>query len=492
MKSTGSASWLATHREASLSTESAHIAVDCGAESSRVMVVQLDRQRRSAVLHPITRFPTRSQQRGEGWFWCWQEHCQAVRAGVEAALQRFPQAQSVAVDTWGVDVVLCNQSYQPLADPRCYRDPRGARGQARLDGLCPRPQRFRQTGCAQLPINTLDQLSALALEEPELLANCAHLVFLPDYLSGMLSGIWGCERSIAATSSCTLPGAEAWHHELLATIGIDSQLFAPISPSGRILGPLLGYPHCQVIAAAGHDTAAAIAALPGPAESTAYLSCGTWSLLGTVIDAPALAPEVAAAGFSNEAHWDGRIRLNRNIMGLWILQQCRQDWLAAGGDGQQLDHAQLDYAQLAQAAAQVADVAPPLDVDDPRFLAPSSAEQRMSDRVSAWYQEQGIAPPTSPAETTRAILAGLAQAYAQALTQLQHLSGRRIECLVLLGGGGRNELLRQLTREACGIRVEIGSSEATALGNALIQSHSLGQASPEDCWAYARKARTSS
>jgi rhamnulokinase len=447
-------------------------AVDCGAESGRVMVVGLGSD--GIQLKEVARFPIRKVTEGAYLRWDWADLSQQVVDGVAAACQRFPDIISVAVDTWGVDYGLLDGDGHLLEAPICYRDPRGLRGQARLDSIMPASERFSRSGIAQLPINTLDQLAADAAERPELLARARRLVFLPDLLAHALGADLHCERSIAATSSCYRAGTGAVDAKLLQSVGVDPALLAPVIGSGNVIGRLAGGGPA-IVASAGHDTAAAVAAMPSAAEGSAYCSCGTWSLLGQVVEQPVLGAAAFDGGLANEAHWDGRQRLNRNVMGLWILQECRRAW---GGPA---------YAELVSQAHQSA-YGDALPVDDQRLLAAGSDENPMPERVLACLAEAGAPKPRDIQAIVRSILLGLAESYARSLQALAQCSAQPIDELVVLGGGGRNKLLLEFTAERAGIPVRCGAAEATALGNAMIQAVAMGELHAADLPAVAALA----
>ena len=384
--------------------------------------------------------------------------------------------QAIGFDTWGVDFGLLDRDGQLIEAPRCYRDERGERGGVLLDQAMPSADRYHRSGIAQWSFNSLNQLSALVHEQPDLAEQVAHIAFLPNLLAYRYSGVLKTERTIAATSSCYTAGCRELDHDLLQQMQIPASWFPELVATGHHLGPVtselaerLGLPgDCQVFASAGHDTSSAVGAIDRLDGDYAYLSSGTWSLIGAVIDDPIADAAALAMGASNEAHIDQRQRFNVNVMGLWILQQCRQAWLADDA----VSDTMVDYAQLAmQAAGEPAYRQPALAVNDQRFLAPHSADNSMPQRVQSWFSEHGLRGdqlPQSPSQLARAILDGLAQAYGTAMTDLRRLTGDPLTHLTIVGGGNKNALLNDLTAEATGCHIICGHNEATAWGNASI------------------------
>jgi rhamnulokinase len=293
-------------------------------------------------------------------------------------------------------------------------------------------------------------------------------VTVPDWLLGQLSGVYGCEHSNAGTTELLAAGRREWDLDLIARLGLPAHLFPPIHASGTGLGPLLGAADLGfirpplVVAPACHDTASAAACVPDAGSDGAYLSSGTWSLVGVVLDRPCLSAEAAATGLSNEVAADGRPRLNRNIMGLWVVQRLRAAFAAQGRA--------YDYATLTARAA-AAPAGPGVDVDDPRFLPVDGTP--MDQRVRDWLREHGHPVPADDGALVRAVLTGLAAAYASAVRDLERHAGRPIRRLTIVGGGNRNGLLNDLTAAACAIPVTAGPVEATALGNLRIQARGM-------------------
>jgi rhamnulokinase len=433
-------------------------------------------------MHEVHRFANGGVWRGRTFAWDWAALMDGIIAGIAAGVARFPQAESVAIDTWGVDFGLLNATGDLLEDPVHHRDERTTRCADRVAAAMPEPERYRATGIRQMPINTLDQLIALRTERSELLRRAVRLLNVPDLIGYQLTGVAVSERTFASTTSCALPGATGWHRGLLAASGLPAEIFGEIVPAGHVLGPLLPTiaDRCRlprnsplrIITTASHDTAAAVAAVPAGPGPVCYISSGTWSLMGTLTDAPVISTATYASHLSNEVAWDGRIRLLKNIMGLWILQECRREWHAAGH--------QRGFAELGALAAAAPDPAAPLDVNDERFLRPGTPADRMVDRIGRWYDNFGLPAPADEGALVRAILDGLAHAYAECLPDLEAVAGQRFERINIIGGGSQDVLLCRLTARACGRPVVAGPVEATALGNLLVQAIGLGWLTPAD------------
>ena len=446
-------------------------AIDLGAESGRVVVGTLEGGR--CTLTVAHRFANRPRQTADGLRWDLDDLKAGIIAGLRAAAAQGPLA-AIGVDTWGVDYGLVDSAGQLLEAPWHYRDPRTEGISDEIALRCGADALFARTGTAALPFNTIYQLVAHQRRDPALLARAHRLLTIPDLLHHWLSGTMANEWSNAGTTGLTTAGKMAWDRELIAEIGLPAHLFGSMVASGSRLGELR--PELMaacgmvgsapaIIAPACHDTASAVAAVPGDAGRAAWISCGTWSLMGLVTDQPVATSAARAAKLSNEVAYDGRTRLLTNIMGLWVLQECRRTWAASGGPD--------DYAAitaLAEAAAPGAVV----EVDDPRFFAPGASGDTMPERVVAWCREHGQPVPDSPGAIARAILTGLAQAYRKTLDRLRTVTGAAPEVVHLIGGGSRNRLLCRLTAEACGLTVLAGPDEATALGNVLVQARGLG------------------
>ncbi len=445
-------------------------AIDLGAESGRVVVGEVaDGILRMRVVH---RFATGARQDPDHWRW----DLPAIQAGILAGLVRAaaqgPLA-AIGIDTWGVDGTWIGAAGHPLAAPVSYRDPRTVGWPERLDAELGAGELFRRSGIAPMAFNTVYQLVA-AHRAGAAPAGDAQWLFMPDLLAHWLSGEAACEWTVAGTSGLCRAGRMAWDLELIGRLGLPAGWFGRLVRSGTPLAPVraaiwdalgTGTPPPMVVASAGHDTAAAFAAAAPPAGS-AVVSCGTWSLVGAIVDAPVTTPDVLVRRLSNEIAADGRIRLLTNVMGLWVVQQCRAAFAAAGRD--------RDYAALTALAQAAPAPAVPLDVDDPRFFAPSTAADPMPGRVAAWYRDRGHPVPADDGAVVRAVTEGLAAAYARTCANLAAVVGQAPRALHVVGGGVKNRLLLDLAGRACGIPIVPGPSEATAIGNLSVVAAGAG------------------
>ena len=429
-------------------------AVDLGASGGRVIAGRVSSS--GAELHEVSRFPNQPFLAGGTLYWDILRLYGAVLAGLSAAAAQFPLA-GVGIDSWGVDYGLLDAGGALIGKPVHYRD-------SRTDGVTspvPAAELYAVTGIQHLPFNTIYQLAAAA--GTPALAAARTLLLIPDLLGFWLTGSVGAEVTNASTTALLDVSTREWAADLMKKAGIPPGLFPPLRQPGDLIGPVRVLPGpVPLIAVGSHDTASAVAAVPADGPNFAYVSSGTWSLVGMELSAPVLTQASRLANFTNEAGIDGTIRYLRNVTGLWLLQECQREWAA------RLDSLSLD-SLLAQAAH-----IPPLrfvvDADDPVFLPPGG----MPDRIVSWLSSRGLAAPSGPAETTRCVLDSLALAYRRALTDAQRLSGQHADIVHVVGGGSRNELLCQLTADACGLPVVAGPAEATALGNVLVQARTLG------------------
>jgi rhamnulokinase len=438
-----------------------HLAFDLGASTGRAMLGELEGGR--VTLRELHRFPTPLVERGGHLFWelaaLWAE----IEQGLGAALREAPDLRSVSVDSWAVDYVPVDAAGDALRDPYAYRDPRTQGRMQQALALVPAEELYRRTGIQMQPFNTLYQLLDDVDREPEVVGRTAHRLTIADYLLFRLSGRAAVERSMASTTQLMDVGTGGWAMDLVRRLGLPEGGWPEIVPAGTVLGPLLapgpeaGAP--LVVATCSHDTGAAVAGVPAETGGAgwAYLSTGTWSLLGVERDAPILSEAARAANFTNEAGLDGTVRFLKNLMGMWILQECEREWRADG--------APLDYPALVADAASAAPAAGLLDVNDPRFAARGG----MLEKISAHCRERSIPEPGTRPALVRLLLESLAADYARAVAELERLTGERVEVIHLVGGAARNALLCQ---------VLAGPTEATAMGNVLMQARALGELPP--------------
>ncbi|MFI6335691.1 rhamnulokinase family protein [Streptomyces sp. NPDC050535] len=433
-------------------------AVDLGASSGRVMVGRVGPD--SLDLAEAHRFPNRPVRVPEGLRW----DILALYAGVLEGLRAAGQVDSVGIDSWAVDYGLLDADGALLGNPVHYRDGRTEGVAEKVWAKVPASDLYAVTGLQYAPFNTLYQLTA-ARSSPQL-ASARRLLLIPDLLAYWLTGEAGTELTNASTTQLIDPRTCDWSRDLAARLGIDLGLFAPLRRPGDPAGTL--QPHVleetgltgpvPVTTVGSHDTASAVAAVPATGERFAYICTGTWSLAGLELDAPVLTEASRAANFTNELGLDGTVRYLRNIMGLWLLQECLREW----GDP--------DLGELLLAAAEVTPLRSVVDAGDPAFLAPG----RMPSRIADACRESGQPVPGTRAEVTRCILDSLALAHRRAIREAQSLADHPVDVVHIVGGGARNELLCRLTADACGLPVVAGPAEAAALGNVLVQARAHG------------------
>jgi rhamnulokinase len=395
-----------------------------------------------------------------------------VLAGLRAA-SRAAHVASIGIDSWGVDYGLLDANGALIGNPVHYRD-------ARTDGVLPQilarvpaATMYSVTGIQQLPINTLCQLVAAA--GTPALSSAATLLLLPDLLGYWLTGSAGAEVTNASTTQMLDVRSRTWATGVLRQLDIPVSLLPPLRKTGDLVGGLVPGPAADtgladglpVVAVASHDTASAVVGTPACGSNFAYISCGTWSLVGMELSAPVLSVASQSANFSNEAGIDGTVRYLRNVMGLWLLQESMRTWEAAG-------HA-AELARLLAQAAREPGLRFVVDVNDPVFLAPGD----MPARIAAACRASGQPDPGSQAEVTRCVLDSMALAHRRAVADAQRLSGHHADVVHVVGGGARNDLLCQLTADACGLPVIAGPTEATAIGNILVQARGLGAAADD-------------
>ena len=444
----------------------AFAAVDLGASSGRVMVGRVDRA--GIDLSEVHRFANRPVTTNGSLHWDVLALFAGVLDGLRSATRAGAELASVGIDSWAVDYGLLDADGELLGNPYHYRDRRTDGVMDRVLAKIPAAEIYATTGIQFLPFNTIYQLVA-GRDDPSFGA-ARHAVLIPDLFGFWLTGQLGTEVTNASTTQLFDATTHEFALPLLGQLGIPADLFPSLISPGDVLGPV----HPTVVAATGivadtpvlavgsHDTASAVAGVPAVSESFAYVSCGTWSLVGLELDRPVLTEASREANFTNELGVDATVRYLRNVMGLWLLQECQREWARAG--------LPADLETLLFDARRIAAFSQVVDVDDPRFLPPGD----MPARIAAVCRESGQTPPQSQAETVRCIVDSLALAYRRAVREAQELSGREVDVVHLVGGGARNQLLCQLTADACGLPVVAGPVEAAALGNVVVQARAAG------------------
>jgi len=441
-----------------------HLACDLGAESGRLMLGSLGAGR--LTLEEIHRYPNTPITECGSLCWNISHLFVELQTGLRKAAARGLPVTSISADSWGVDYLLLDANDEVISPTYHYRDARTARGVAKVNKLVDWPSVFDETGIQFMPLNTIYQLAA---ETPERLARSTRMLMIADAINFFLSGEARVEESNASTSQLYNPRTRRWSNKLLNVLGLPRTLFPPVVPSGTRLGSLrdelvreTGLPKLDVIASCSHDTGAAVAAVPAMEGNWAYLSSGTWSLMGIELDKPLITDACRELNFTNEVGYGGSIRLLKNISGLWLVQECKRAWAACGQE--------MDYAELTKLAANSPAFVSLINPADARFLAPSN----MPEAIAAFCVETCQPVPDSPGAVVRCALESLALLYRRTLEQIEQLAGHKIERLHIVGGGSRNELLNQFTASALQIPVLTGPVEATAAGNILIQAITLG------------------
>ena len=445
------------------------LAFDLGAESGRALLGRLDSGRLSLTeLHRFANTPARMNSR---LHWNLLSLWESLKTGLRnASAAGSAGLHGLGVDTWGVDFGLIGRNGEVLGLPVCYRDSRTDGILERTFQRVPRERIFQVTGVQFLQFNTLFQLLAMRECRSSLLEMADRLLMMPDLLHYLFTGQAANEFSAATTTQMYDPRRKDWAWDLLRELDLPSHFLGPIVPSGTILGRLsdevaaeCGVQPFPVITPASHDTGSAVLSVPAEGSDWCYISSGTWSLLGAELDDPLVNDESLALQFTNEGGVDGKIRFLKNIFGLWLVQECRRQWEK---EGQTVDYAQL--TEEARNAPAFRAILP--NLDDPRLLAP----ENMPELIRTICRETEQPVPGDRGETVRCALESLALKYRRTLRGLDRLLGRKTERLHIIGGGTQNQLLCQMTADACGIEVITGPVEATALGNIGVQAMATG------------------
>ena len=440
-------------------------AVDLGASSGRVMLGEVG----PGVLHlePVARFPNGPVRTPDGLHWNALELYARALDGIRAAVRDSGgRLAGVAVDSWAVDYGLLKDG-RMLGTPYHYRDEeRSARGVQRVHEVVPPEDLYRRSGLQFLPFNTLYQLAA----DPWV-SDADHLLPVPDLVGWLLTGRLATERTNASTTGLLDVHTKSWDDELIRRLGLPRRVFGDLVDPGQVVGELVphvaehvGAPGLTVSTVGSHDTASAVVAVPIQSDEAAYISCGTWGLVGLELEKPVVTDASRAANFTNEGGVDGRVRFLTNVMGTWLLSETLRTWERAGSAE--------SLSALLAAARDVTVPVPVFDVQDPRFLPPGD----MPSRIEAWCVEHGVPAPSGRPAVVRSIVESLAQAFTDALEAAGTLSRHNIRTVHVVGGGALNHLLCQALADRSGRVVLAGPVEATALGNVLVQARTAGAA----------------
>jgi rhamnulokinase len=443
------------------------LAFDLGAESGRGVLGRFDGSR--LTLDVLHRFPNGPVCTLDCLHWDVLRLFGETLAGLRRAAAEPGGVASVGVDTWGVDFALLGRGGTLLGNPRHYRDPHTEGVMEAVFARVPREEIFRRTGLQFLRFNTLFQLAALQRDRSPLLDAAETMLLMPDLFHYWLTGIKVNEYTDASTTQLLDPRARGWAFELLRALELPERLPGSLVPPGTALGPLrtavateTGLEPVPVVAPATHDTAAAVAAVPAEGEAWAYISSGTWSLVGVELAEPLINDAALRSNFTNEGGVGGTARFLKNVMGLWLIQECRRAWNREGKP--------YTYEELTRLAGEALGGASLIDPDDGVFLLPMNMPAAIAD----FCRRTGQPVPSGPGPTVRCALDSLALRYRWVVERIEALTGRRLEVIHVVGGGSQNGLLCQLTADACGRRVLAGPVEATAAGNVLTQAMGLG------------------
>jgi rhamnulokinase len=450
------------------------LAFDLGAESGRAVLGTLKAGKLS--LEEKHRFSNPMGRMNGHLYWNLLSQWEELKAGLRKAAvaqqgdQKTPvKLHGIGVDTWGVDFGLVSAAGEILGNPFNYRD-------SRTDGMLevafsrvPREQIFESTGVQFMQINSLYQLLAMKESGSKLLEAAGTLLFVPDLFNFLFTGQRKCEFSIVTTSQMYNPRTKAWAKEMMSKLGLPTNILPEIVPSGTVIGPLLpgvaaecGVEAVPVIAPASHDTASAVAAVPAEGSDFCYISSGTWSLMGVELPEPIINEKSLRYNYTNEGGVGGTIRFLKNIMGLWLVQECRRQWQREGHDH--------SYGEITQMAMRSKPLASIIDPDHKPFLSPGD----MPRKIEEFCKQTGQRSPNTRGEYVRACLDSLALTYRKTLEGLEDVLGRKVGAIHIVGGGCQNELLNQMTADACGRPVIAGPIEATAIGNILVQAMATG------------------
>ncbi|MEO6526434.1 MAG: rhamnulokinase family protein [Gemmatimonadaceae bacterium] len=446
-----------------------YLAIDLGASSGRAVIGTLDGP--VMRMEEIHRFQTPMLERNRHLYWDIEAMWSEIHTGLTKAFATGRPVRSISVDSWAVDYVPLDLHGAAIRRPYSYRDERTA---GRLDEAIRiaggADALYDRTGIQFLPFNTLPQVIADIQDEPGLVWETAKRLLIAEYFLYRLSGRMVAEATMASTTQLVDARSGAWAADLITAIGDDELRWPEIVPAGTVLGPLLPelvpdgtHEPPTILASCAHDTAAAVAAVPASVErGWAFISSGTWSLVGMELSAPILTSEARDAGFTNEAGLDETVRFLKNRAGMWVLEECRREWDADGEP--------TTRDAILQAALEAPSTGATVDLNAPEFVGRGDMVRKLGAACSA----KGLTAPTTRGEIVRLILESIAESHAEALDQLERVTGARVDVVHIVGGGALNDLLNQLTADRSGRRVLAGPEEATVLGNLLVQARTLG------------------
>ena len=445
-----------------------YLAFDLGASSGRAILGTIEDGKIS--LKELHRFANGPVSINGGLFWNILGLFSELKVGLAKALQETPDIEGIAIDTWGVDYTFIDSDGFIVGNPRNYRDPRTEDVMDYAFNKISKEKIYELTGIQFMSINSVFQLAASVRDNDKQLQIADKLLFTPNALSYLFCGNVSAEYSIATTSQIFNPKTKTWAWDIINALGLKTKMFPKIVPSGTIAGELL--PSIQeelkcgpikVILTGSHDTASAVAAVPvEPGSNWAYLSSGTWSLIGLELDEPLINEETLKANYTNEGGVGGKIRFLKNIMGLWLIQQCRDEWIRQG--------CEYSFGKMVELAAAEEPFFAFVDPNDQSFVTPGNMPQRIVD----YCKKTGQRVPETHGQIIRIALESLAMRYRRSVIELEKITGKKIDVLHIVGGGCKNDLLNQFTANACGRKILTGPVEATALGNIVVQAMATG------------------
>ena len=450
-----------------MATKHNFLAFDCGATSGRAVLATFEAGK--FEMKEVYRFPNQILEVGGKFYWNVYSIYEHFKKCLAELGKQGVKIESIGIDTWGVDFGCIAEDGSLLGLPRAYRDPYTEGVPEKVFEIIPREELYGVTGIQIMDFNTIFQLYAQKEEGFEPLKHAKEILFMPDLLSYFLTGNRVCEYTDASTSGMMNQNSRQFEKSLLDRLGINSGVLRPIVQPGTIVGNLrkviadeTGVGEVPVIAIAGHDTASAIAAVPAENENFAYLSSGTWSLMGIETPAPIISDESCKLNFTNEGGIEGTTRFLKNITGMWLLEQCRKIWASEGRT--------YNYAQIEAMAREAIDFPSTVNPDDPRFANP----ENMVLAIESYLLQTNQQLPKTDGEFISCIYHSLAKRYKEVLDMLQSFAPFKIEKLHVIGGGSANKTMSQLTADSIGIPVVAGPTEATAIGNVMIQAKALG------------------
>lgn len=444
--------------------ENYYLAVDLGASSGRVIGGYI--KDGSLVLEELHRFENGMTREDGSLCWDYGHIFSEILKGLKICASHGIKPVSLGIDTWGVDYVLLDSDGHVLGKTYAYRDGRVAGMDERVNEILSPEELYQRTGLQKVSFNTIYQLMADRVYRPEHLQAARCLLMVPDYLNYLLTGKLCCEYTDASTTQLLKTGKSEWDLELIRMLGFPENIFLPLVQPGTVVGKLkedlseeIGF-QVNVVTVASHDTASAIAAIPEQGDDYIYISSGTWSLMGVILDEPICTEESRKANLTNEGGYAGKICYLRNLMGLWMIQNLRKEMAPS-----------LSYGEICALAETCEDFPSRIDVNDERYIAPAN----MAEEIRNDCREQGAPVPGTLGELSSVVYHSLAESYAKVAAELEQLTGRTYSKVMIVGGGSNATFLNRLTEEALGKTVITGLQEATATGNLIVQMLAFGE-----------------